>query len=249
MFRNFKSKIFGVEKNQNVDLNIMQKNSMSYSKDKTGVAWHDKQLARMQWLKGFITDAKYETLVNSNNRLFDMNTLSELYPNCSEDQIRWLKNTGFDLINMESHHKCLQIYEITKDNVFFKYVSFTTSSKTIRLGFDRYEPIFLYEKKVGNDIQSIYIVPIIYECNMSILEFNKYLNSVNSKFVLSDDEKLQLNECILHLKKNYEFSTFNINKDFYELNYSTLDVNKKLPLSKFDFTAIEDWSPIKLPEE
>lgn len=84
---------------------------------------------------------------------------------------------------------------------------------------------------------------------MSIIEFNKYLNSVNSDFVLNEYEKLKLNECILNLKENYEFSTFNINKDFYELNYSTLDVTKKLPLSKFDFTTIEDWSPIKLSEE
>lgn len=249
MLKNLKSKLFGVEKNKSIDLNIMQKSAMSYSKDKTGAAWHDKQLARIQWLKGFITDEIYDKFTYSNKRLFDSKVLSDLYPNCTEDQLKWLKNTGFDLINMECHHKCVQVCEITKDNVFFKYVSFTTSKNLIRLGFEKFEPIFLYSKKVGNVEKNIYIVPIIYECNMSIMEFNKYLNSVNSDFILSEDEKLQLNECILNLRENYEFSTFNINKDFYELNFSTLDVNKKLPLSKFDFTIIEDWSPIKLPEE
>jgi len=242
MFKNLKSRILGVDEasKKNVGLNIVQKSSMSYSKDKTGCAWHDKQLARYQWLKGYITDNKYDKLTASNKRLFDINNLSELYPNCTEDQLIWLKNTGFDLIDMESHHKCVQVCEITKDGVFFKYVSFTTSSKAIRLGLEKYKPIFLYDKKVVDDMTSIYIVPIIYECNMSILEFNKYLNSANSGFALNEEEKLKLNECILNLRENYEFYTFNINKDFYELNYNTLDVTKKLTLSKFDFTIIED---------
>ena len=251
MFKFLKYKIVVVEatNKKNVDLNIMQKSAMSYSKDKTGSAWHDKLLARYQWLRGYITDEKYEKLTTSNNRLFDINNLSELYPNCTEDQLRWLKITGFDLINMESHHKCVQVCSIDKVNVFFKYVSFTTSPKAIRLGFNKYQPIFLYDKRAGYDVTSIYIVPIIYECNMSIIDFNKYLNSVNSDFVLNEDEKAKLNECILNLRANYEFATFNINKDFYELNYSTLDVTKQLPLSKFDFTIVEDWNPIKLPEE
>jgi hypothetical protein len=154
---------------------------------------------------------------------------------------------------MESHHKCIQVYDfdVSKDNVFFKYVSFTTSPKTIRLGFEKFKPIFLYNKTVGNEIKSIYIVPIIYECNMSILEYQKYCESVNSDLKLSDYEKLQLNECILNLKENYQFSIFNINKDFYEVNFNTLDVSKPLPLSKFDFTIIkdEDCIPVNLPEE
>lgn len=253
MFKFLKSWIFGGEipTRKQSNLNSMQKSAMSYSKDKTGAAWHDKQLARIQWLKGFITDDKYDNLKYSNKRLFDLNTLSELYPNCTEDQLKWLKNTGFDLINMESHHKCIQAYEITDNNVFFKYVTFTTSPNVVRLGFDKYKPIFLYNKTVGNEVKSIYIVPIIYECNMSIIEYNKYSNSVTSTTILSEDEKLKLNECILNLRENSEFYTFNINKDFYELNYSTLDVNKKLPLSKFDFTIIEeeDLIPVKFPEE
>jgi hypothetical protein len=151
---------------------------------------------------------------------------------------------------MESHHKCIQAYEITDNNVFFKYVTFTTSPNIVRLGLEKFKPIFLYDKIVGNEFKSIYIVPIIYECNMSIIEYNKYCNSVTSLSILSEDEKLKLNECILNLRENYEFSIFNINKDFYELNYSTLDVNKKLPLSKFDFTIIEEDSiTVKLPEE
>jgi hypothetical protein len=150
---------------------------------------------------------------------------------------------------MESHHKCIQVSHIKNGNVFFKYVSFTTSPKLIRLGFEKYKPIFLYEKEVNGEIKSIYVVPIVYECNMTRVEFKQYMNVENSSFVLSNEEKEKLNEYINELGKDFAFAKFNINKDFYELNYTTLDVTKKLPLTKFDFTALEKLDSFKLPEE
>jgi hypothetical protein len=150
---------------------------------------------------------------------------------------------------MESHHKCIQVDHIKDGKVIFKYVSFTTSPRVIRLGFEKYKPIFLYNKKVNGEVINIYIVPIVYECSMTRVEFLKYMEVEKSNFVLSNEEKIKLNECIEKLGKDFDFTAFNINKDFYELNYKTLDVNQKLPLTKFDFTAVEDWDPVKLPEE
>ena len=150
---------------------------------------------------------------------------------------------------MESHHKCIQVYHIKDGKVFFKYVSFTTSPKLIRLGFDKYKPIFLYNKEVNGVIKNIYIVPIVYECSMTRTEFKKYMEIEKLNLVLSNEEQIQLNECIEKLGKDFNFSAFNLNKDFYELNYKTLDVNKKLTLTKFDFTAIESWDSVKFHEE
>jgi hypothetical protein len=84
---------------------------------------------------------------------------------------------------------------------------------------------------------------------MTCVEFKKYMEVEKSNFVLSNEEQIKLNECIEKLGKDFVFTAFNINKDFYELNYKTLDVNQKLPLTKFDFTAVDDWDTEKLPEE
>ena len=222
---------------------------MSYSRDKTGHASHDKKFSRKQWENGYMDDGTYYQTTTINFKILDINFLKKTYPNCTEDQLQWLKNTGYDLINMESHHKCIQVSHIKNGNVFFKYVSFTTSPKLIRLGFEKYTPIFLYEKEDNGEVKSIYVVPIVYECCMTSVEFKQYMNVENSNFVLSNEEKNKLNECIDKLGKDFYFAKFNINKDFYELNYNTLDVNKKLPLTKFDFTAIEKLESFKLPEE
>lgn len=226
-----------------------QNQNISYSRDKTGIALHDQKLSRKQWEKGYIDDATYFQTTTTNLKIFDLLFFKKMYPQCTEDQLKWLKNTGYDLISMESHHKCIQVSHIENGNVFFKYVSFTTSSKIIRLGFEKYTPIFLYEKEVNGEIKSIYIVPIVYECCMTRVEFKQYMNIENSNFVLSNEEKDKLNECIDELGKDFSFPNFNINKDFYELNLKTLDVNQKLTLTKFDFIAVEKLDSFKLPEE
>jgi len=91
---------------------------------------------------------------------------------------------------------------------------------------------------------------------MPVSEFNQYMKTINSDFILSEGEKKLLNKCLENMVKNenYKFTIFNINKDFYELNYSKFDVEKKFTLSNIDFTSIEDWASFKsvstnLPEE
>jgi hypothetical protein len=148
---------------------------------------------------------------------------------------------------MENHHKCIQVSHTENGIVFFKFLSFTTSPNLIRLGIEKYKPFFLYNKEINGEIKEIYVVPIVYECSMTHFEFKQYINIENSKFTLSNDEKDKLNEFIV--SKDYNFSKFNINKDFYELNYNTLDVTKKLTLTQFDFTAVENLENIKFPEE
>ena len=63
MLKNLRSKIFGGESEiiniNKSDFRVIQKNSMSYSRDRTSIAWHDKKLSRIQWEKGYITDENF----------------------------------------------------------------------------------------------------------------------------------------------------------------------------------------------
>jgi len=226
MLKFFKSLFFWNEKsNKTSEIIVTQKKTMSYTRDRTGFAWHDKKLSRTQWEKGYINDTTYYQTTKLDYKIFDSNVLEKMYP------------------------KCIQVSHTKNGIVFLKLVSFTTSPNLIRLGMEKYKPIFLYNKEINGEIKEIYVVPIVYECSMTHFDFKQYMNVENFKFTLSNDEKDQLNEFIDKSGKDFNFVKFNINKDFYEVNYNTLDVTKELPLTKFDFTAVEDSINVKFPEE
>ena len=66
---------FGVterSKSNKSEVIVTQKQNMSYSRDKTGIALHDKKLSRKQWEKGYIDDATYFQTTTTNLKIFDL---------------------------------------------------------------------------------------------------------------------------------------------------------------------------------